>query len=100
MDHQQEGDYPVLLRGSGKAAHIESQHGLTLAESIFYGLRYIRAPLREADHVVKQLAQSPSRIDLFRGFLVVERHIAHFQSSSFLDASFFALCSVAARRMI
>lgn len=78
MDHQQEGDYPVLLRGSGKTAHIERQHGLTLAESIFYVLRYLRAPLREADHVVEQLAQSLSRVDLFGRFFIVRRCVAHF----------------------
>jgi hypothetical protein len=57
MDHQQERDYPVLLRGSGKAAHVERQHGLTLAESVFYALRYLCAPIGEADHVVEQLSQ-------------------------------------------
>jgi hypothetical protein len=77
MDHQQEGDYPVLLSGSGKAAHIKRQHGLTLAESVFYVLRYIRAPLGEADHVVEQLSQSLSRIDPFRRFFVVEGCIVH-----------------------
>jgi hypothetical protein len=43
-----------------------------LAESVFYVLRYIRAPLGEADHVIEQLAQSLSRIDPFRRFFVIE----------------------------
>jgi len=77
MDHQQEGDYPVLLRGSGKAAHIKRQHGLKLAESVFYVLRYIRAPLGEADHVVEQLSQSLAGIHPLRRFFVVEGCIVH-----------------------
>jgi hypothetical protein len=72
MDHQKEWDYSALLRGSGKSAHIERQHGLSLAESVFYIPGYFRAPLWEADHIIEQQAQSLSGINLFRGFVVVE----------------------------
>ncbi len=64
--------------GSGKAAHIKRQHGLTLAESVFYVLRYIRAPLGEADHVVEQLSQSLSGIHPLRRFFVIERRVVHY----------------------
>ena len=82
----------MLLRGPGKAAHIQREHGPTLAECVFYVPRYIRAPLGEADHVVEQLAQSLSRVELFRRFFVVEKCVVHclvplpIQSSLFSDA--------------